>query len=178
MQLTKVESERVLGVYIHSHLIWNEHIDTLRRKLLQGIAILARAWKYISTKYQLLLYNASIKPLFTYCWTVWSNCSQTNLDELFKLQKCCAQFILDSPRDARSYDNFKKLKWLPVDQLFKLNKFHLLKKVIYGKAPKYLIATLDSSLNASTLHYTAYPNAELKHKENILLFYYYRTKCS
>ena len=178
MHFTKVESERVLGVYIDSHLIWNEHIDTLRQKLLQGIAILARAWKYISTKYQLLLYNASIKPLFTYCWTVWSNCSQTKLDELFKLKKCCAQFILDSPRDARSYDNFKKLKWLPVDQLFKLNKFRLLKKVIYGKAPKYSIATLDSSLNASTLHYTAYPNAELKHKENILLFYYYRTKCS
>ena len=30
MQLTKVESERVLGVYIDSHLTWNEHIDTLR----------------------------------------------------------------------------------------------------------------------------------------------------
>ena len=55
MQLTKVESECVLGVYIDSHLIWNGHIDALRRKLLQGIAILARAWKYISTKYQLLL---------------------------------------------------------------------------------------------------------------------------
>ena len=82
MQLTKVESERVLGVYIDSHLTWNEHIDTLRRKLLQRIAILARARKYIPTKYRLLLYNASIKPLFTYCCTVWSNCSQTNLDEL------------------------------------------------------------------------------------------------
>ena len=84
MQLTKVESERALGVYIDSHLTWEEHIDTLRRKLLQRIAILARAWKYIPTKYRLLLYNASIKPLFTYCCTVWSNCSQTNLDELFK----------------------------------------------------------------------------------------------
>ena len=31
MQLTKVESERVLGVYIDSHLTWNEHIDTLRQ---------------------------------------------------------------------------------------------------------------------------------------------------
>ena len=28
MQLTKVESERVLGVHIDSHLTWNEHIDT------------------------------------------------------------------------------------------------------------------------------------------------------
>ena len=70
IQLTKVESERVLGVYIDSHLTWNEHIDTLRRKLLQRIAILARARKYIPTKYRLLLYNASIKPLFTYCCTV------------------------------------------------------------------------------------------------------------
>ena len=119
------ESERVLGAYIDSHLTWNEHIDTLRRKLLQRIAILAKARKYIPTKYRLLLYNASIKPLFTYCCTVWSNCSQTNLDELFKLQKRCARLILDSPRDARSYDNFQKLKWLPVDQLFKLNKLGL-----------------------------------------------------
>ena len=138
------ESERILGVYIDSHLTWNEHIDTLRRKLLQRIAILAKARKYIPTKYRLLLYNASIKPLFTYCCTVWSNCSQTNLDELFKLQKRCARLILDSPRDARSYDNFQKLKWLPVDQLFKLNKLGLWKKVIDCRAPGYLITTLDS----------------------------------
>ena len=50
MQLTKVESERVLGVYIDSHLTWNEHIDTLRRKLLQRIAILSRARKNIPAK--------------------------------------------------------------------------------------------------------------------------------
>ena len=126
MQLTKVESERVLGVYIDSLLTQNEHIDTLRRKLLQRIAMLSRARKYIPAKYRLLLYNASIQPLFTYCCTVCSNCSQTNLDELLKLQKRCARRLLDSPRDARSYDNFQKLKWLPVDQLFKLNKESIL----------------------------------------------------
>lgn len=63
-------------------------------------AILARPWKYVPTKYRLLLYDASIKPLFTYYCTIWSNCSQTNLNEQFKLQKCCPQLILDSPRDA------------------------------------------------------------------------------
>ena len=47
MQLTKVESERVLRVYIDSHLTWNKPIDTLRRKLLQRIASLSRARKYI-----------------------------------------------------------------------------------------------------------------------------------
>ena len=50
---------------------------------------------------------------------------------------------MDSRRNARSYDKFQKLKWLPVDQLFKLNKIGLLKKVIDGRAPEYLITTLD-----------------------------------
>ena len=90
------------------------------------------------------LYNPSIKPLFPYCCTGWGNCSQTNLDELCKLQKRCARSILDSSRDARPYDNFQKLKWLPADQLFKLNRLGLLNEVIDGKALEYLIATLDS----------------------------------
>ena len=63
---------------------------------------------------------------------------------LFKLQKHCARSILCSPWDAPSYDNFQKLKWLPVDQLFKLNKLGLLKKVIDGRAPENLITTSDS----------------------------------
>ena len=35
MQLTKVESELVSGVYIDSHLTWNEHIDENYFKELQ-----------------------------------------------------------------------------------------------------------------------------------------------
>ena len=81
---------------------------------------------------------------FTYCCTVWSNCSQTSLDELFKLQKRCAPLILDSPWDARSFDNFQKLKWLPIDQIFKINKIGLSKKVIDGRALEYLTASLDT----------------------------------
>ena len=54
--------------------------------------------------------QVSNHSLLNYFCIVWSNCSQTNSDELFKLQKRCARLILDSPRDARSYDNFQKLK--------------------------------------------------------------------
>ena len=49
IQLTKVESERVLALYIDSHLTWNEHIDILRWKLLQRMAILGRARRYFPT---------------------------------------------------------------------------------------------------------------------------------
>ena len=136
MQLTKVESKRVLGVFIDSQLNWNEHIGSLCRKWLQRIAIIEKVRKYLLTEYRFLLYSASNKPLFTWCCTVWRNCTQTNLVKLFKLQKHCARLILDSPRDARPFDNFQKLKWLPIDQMLKIRKPGLLKKVIDGRVPE------------------------------------------
>ena len=81
MQLTKVESE------CDTHLTWNEQIDTLRRKLLQRIAIFSKS----SEMYTNQLSIASLQCKY--------HCSQTNLDELLKnfklkLQKRCARLIL------------------------------------------------------------------------------------
>ena len=79
-KLSKVESERVLEVHIDSHLSWSVHIEELHRKLVKRISVLARVRKYLPTDYRLQLYNASIKSLFRYCCTVWSNCNQSHLD--------------------------------------------------------------------------------------------------
>ena len=76
MQLTKVESE------CDTHLTWNEQIDTLRRKLLQRIAIFSKS----SEMYTNQLSIASLQCKY--------HCSQTNLDGLFKLQKRCARLIM------------------------------------------------------------------------------------
>ena len=74
---------------------------------------------------------------------------------------------MDSPRGKRSFDNFQKLKWLPIDQIFKLNKLGLLNKVVDGRAPEYLITMLGSlwfehkiSKLPEQKHYTAYRNPE------------------
>ena len=78
---------------------------------------------------------------------------------------------MDSPRDAQSYDNFQKLKWQQVDQPFKMNKLALLKKVIDGRAPEYLITTLDSlrfehkySTRTKTLYCLLKPRTEAMRK--------------
>jgi hypothetical protein len=140
--ITQVKSERVLGVYIDNHLTWSTHIEKLHQKLLKRIAVLARVRKYVPKHYRLMLYNASIKPLFEYCCSVWSNCSQGNIDDLFKLQKRCARLILDSHSTSRSFENFQELKWLPIDQVFVIKKRCLLGKIINGQAPEYLTTKL------------------------------------
>ena len=119
----------------------------------------SKSSEYLPTQYRLLLYNSSIKPLFSYCCTVWSNCGQTNLHELVKLQKHCARLILDIPRNARSIDNFQKLKWLPIDQMFRLSKLGHLKNVINRRVSDYLIKSWthfgsSTSIPQDQKHYT------------------------
>ena len=48
-KLSEVESERVLGVHIDSHLSWSVHIEELHRKLVKRISVLARVRKYLPT---------------------------------------------------------------------------------------------------------------------------------
>ena len=93
------------------------------------IAILARAWKYTPTKNRLLLHNASIKLLFTYCCTVWSNCCQTKLDEQFKLQKCCTRLTLycllkprtEAMRRTFFYSSIRELNTLNLEPMHQLS---------------------------------------------------------
>ena len=103
-----------------------------------------KGYLYLPTDYRLQLYNASIKSLFRYFCTIWSNCNKSHLDDLFKLQKRCARLILDSPYTTRSLENFQKLKWLSIDQLFLIDKICLLRKIIEGHVPEYLIGKLES----------------------------------
>ena len=80
-------------------------------------------------------------------------------------------------------DNFQKLKWLPINQMFKINKLDLLKKVIDGRAPEYLQAWTQFGLSTSILQeqkkiipLTDTPN--WSKEENILLFLHKRIQCS
>ena len=51
---------------------------------------------------------------------------------------------MDSPKEARSLDNFQKLQWLPIDKICEIGKLSLFRKIIDGRAPEYLIHKLES----------------------------------
>ena len=82
MQLTKVESERVLGVYIDSQ---NEHIDTLRRKLL--FKAMRRTFFY-STIEELNALNLEATTSFSLMKTTLTNNVASNYTvDNFKVKK-------------------------------------------------------------------------------------------
>ena len=150
-KIKQVHSEKCLGVYMDRHMAWSTHIEKLCKKLRKRIALLARVHKFLPIQYRLLIYNASIRPLFEYCSCVWSNCSSGYLDDLFKLQKRCARYMIDQcPENTRSLTIFKQLGWIPVDKLCLLNKLILFKKLIDGRAPDYLCDKLTLFSSSSS----------------------------
>ena len=121
-----------------------------------------------------MTYTNATLSMFRYC-CIWSNCSQSHLDGLFKLQKRCARLILDSPHTARSLENFQKLKWLSVDQLFRIDKICLLRKIIEGHVPEYHVSKLESfhfQHQGNTKCKTDFPLPKLRTNSLKITFFY------
>ena len=54
--------------------------------------------------------------------TVWGNARWELTDDILKLQKRAARLILDTDIKTPSVDMFRKLKWIPVQNIIKRRK--------------------------------------------------------
>ena len=70
------------------------------------ICLLKRAKTYLNHWLRNLLYNALIRPLFEYCYTVWGNTKNENLLRLLRAQKRCGRPILDASFSDNSVELF------------------------------------------------------------------------
>ena len=135
-----------LGVVFDRRLVWEEHVDSLCKRVSSGLAALKQARKYDTLLTILLtIYNAVIKPLFDYCDVVWGNLNKTLTARLQKLQNRAARNITRKGYDVRSADIRKELIW---DDLETIRKKHLavvMYKVVNNKAPGYLINLFEKS---------------------------------
>ena len=73
----------------------------------------------------LRFFNSCIHNLFSYCSSVWGNCSSYLWSRLLRLQKRAARLLLDADFTQPSLSLFSKLKWLPIFDLIKLRKLVL-----------------------------------------------------
>ena len=66
---------------------WHPQVKKVRKTIIFKISILSKIRKYLPTPIRILYYNYYIKPHLEYCWSVWGNCSKSDIDTLIKLQK-------------------------------------------------------------------------------------------
>ena len=93
----KVKSFKYLGVTINANLKWNDHISNVCRKMCNSLGILRRIKHFVPQSSLVTIYNTMFLPHLDYGIIVWSNCGDSNLSKLQKLQNTAMRIILGAP---------------------------------------------------------------------------------
>ena len=108
-EIKRVEKSKTLGVIIDEHLTWKNQVDSIRKKVSKGIAMLRRMKEYVSISTLIKVYNAIILSHFDYCSLVWDECADYLLTKLQKLQNRAARIITGSSYETNSEDILSEL---------------------------------------------------------------------
>ena len=87
-----------------------------------------------------MMYSAFVYPHINYCSNTWSSTPETNIALLHRTMNRCCRAVLGI-KDIRTSSTamYKKLKWLPVKELFDYNVVMEMHRCLKGIA-KYPIA--------------------------------------
>lgn len=92
----KVESFKYLGLTLHQHMTWDEHVDNIIKKINQRIGIIYRIKHLIPLSTRMVLYNSLILPLLDYGDLIWADKNNSTLMEHLQiLQNKTAKIMLD-----------------------------------------------------------------------------------
>ncbi len=94
----KVESFKYLGVTLHQHMTWDEHVDNVIKKVNQRLGVICRVKHLIPLSARLMLYHSLVLPLFDYGDIIWGDKNNSTLmNHLQILQNKSAKIMLDLP---------------------------------------------------------------------------------
>ena len=137
-KVEKVNLFKYLGVTIDSNLKWNDQIGNVCRKLCNCLGILRRIKPFVPHSSLVTIYNTMFLPHLDYGMLVWSNCGESNLNKLQKLQNTAMRIILGAPFRTHIKDMLKSLGFVDVRNRISYVTGCMMYKMINGMTPSYL----------------------------------------
>ena len=109
--VSRVPSNKCLGVLLDEKLSFETHIDYICKKACAGIGALRRIKPFVPLCTLVTVYRSSIEPYFDYCSPLWDTCGKQLKDKLQKIQNRAGRVIAGSSYDVRSVDVLNNLNW-------------------------------------------------------------------
>jgi hypothetical protein len=136
--LRQVSVAKYLGMFIDQNLKWNEHIDSMTKKISSKIGVLRSLRRIVPIDTLKLLYNAIVQPHFDYGDIIFDTANVNDKARLQKLQSRAARLITGSgPRESRN-TMFKQLGWLSLQNRTLWHRYIMIYKCRNNMAPTYL----------------------------------------
>ena len=114
----RVNTFKYLGITIDANLKWNDQINTICRKMCNSLGIMRRIKPFVPQSSLVTIYNTMFLPHLDYGIILWSNCGNTNLSRIQKLQNTAMRIILSAPFRTHINDMLKTLGFMDVRNRF------------------------------------------------------------
>ena len=125
--VSRVPSNKYLGVLLDEKLTFQTHIDYICKKACAGIGTLRRIKPFVPLCTLVTLYRSLIEPYFDYCSPLWDTCGKQLKDKLQQIQNCAGRVITGSSYDVRSVDVLNNLNWKTLET----RRFHTKATLMY-----------------------------------------------
>ena len=132
MALGEVDSFKYLGVFLHKHLTWSEHISGICNKAKQILGLFYRQFYNNSSSASLKqLYSSLVRPHLEYTCQLWDPYTQNDINKLESVQKFALKLI--SHRWDASYEELTRIVNVPMLSKRRLRlKLAQVYKIIHG----------------------------------------------
>ena len=135
-KLERVFHAKFLGLILDENLSWNFQINLICRKIAKSIGILYRARHFLNLETLINLYYSFIYSHISYGALIWGSNYKTKLLPIHILQKRAIRAITFSTRRTPSKPLFKKLNFLNIFEIVKLQLTELAYKHHSNQLPE------------------------------------------
>ena len=125
--VSRVPSNKCLGVLLDEKLTFETHIEYIFKKVCAGIGALRRIKPFVSLCTLVTLYRSLIEPYFDYCSPLWDKGGKQLKGKLQKIQNRAGRVTTGFSYDVRSADVLNVLKW----KTLKTRRFHTKATLMY-----------------------------------------------
>jgi hypothetical protein len=148
---------KYLGVNIHEKLSWNDHIGQVTKKAQNTLNFLQRNTAKCPQETKIRCYTTVVRPLVEYCGVVWDPYTQTNIQELEKVQRRAARYVFsDYRRTVSVTEMLQQLQWRSLQERRAQAKatmmFRILNNLVALRTPQIMTSMTSTRGNTHKLH--------------------------
>lgn len=115
--LLEVTEYKYLGLTISNKLTWNEHVDSIIKKVAPIIGLIKRCSHQLNNKTKHMLYNSFVEPHFRYLIPCWGNASKYLLTKLQRVQNKAIKSLFSMDYYTPSETMYKEYPFLTIMKL-------------------------------------------------------------
>lgn len=142
-----VDNVKTLGIVFSNNMLWDAQVEQVATKTARVLGIIYRNNYLLPLKTILIIYHSLFMSYVNYCFIVWGDTTQTNIEKLTRLQTRFLKIIAKKePYQSVMYMQ-QKYKLISFQNLYSYNICRTIKKELKQKTVLSDLANLQPSEN-------------------------------